>query len=410
MKKYIIHVIMILIITLAQLPLWAQNPEDAIRLSHAGKYDEAEKIFSKLIMADGKNTGLLVASGFNNAWGKKYSAAKKRFQQALQLEPENPDAAKGLAYTYLYNGEFTKAANAFSVLSAANFSNEEYHFALGLAYMNLQKKNKASLEFEKALSINKSNTEAEKFITEIKAGKKILEFSVLGGLSNYEDKNKFGLRQIQAGYHVNDEVSIYARYDNSLTQENYFFIKNNFNSTAFLGGVYTRWHQQLGSKFEYSYRSLPGKLSQHIFQTEQTVFLPKNYAVKLGGSLLTSNQPQQKEWMLMGSVAVPVGKKIKIEPYYYFLHREYNEHRLLLNLNYNFSAKTDIALGAFNGTEKNTKTNVKTNVLGLYAYSNFLITQPLSGMLMARYEKDAFDRKAFIIVCGLKIRLDTKRF
>jgi tetratricopeptide (TPR) repeat protein len=314
MKKNIIAVVIIMMIALLPVAVKAQNTEDAIRLSHAGKYDEAERIFNKLIIADAKNTRLLIASGFNNAWNKKYLAAKNRFRQALELESGNEEAAKGLAYTYLYNAECAKAADAFNKLSAAHFNNEEYHFALGLAYMNMQKKSKAYLQFEKVLELNNANAHAQKFMDEIQSGKKILELSSLVGITGFSGETRFGLRQIQLGYHVNNEVLVYARYDNALSQDNYFFLKNNFRATALFGGVYSRWHNRAGSRFEYGYRSFPGKVHQNIFQTEQIIFLPKNFSVKLGGSVVNTTDETQNEWMLMGGLSVPAGNKIKIEP------------------------------------------------------------------------------------------------
>jgi tetratricopeptide (TPR) repeat protein len=409
MKKCIICLTGTVLLLLSQVSLKAQNFEDAIALSHSGKYYMAEKIFIKLITEDKKNTSLLVASGFNNAWNKEYDTARARFLKALQLEPANTDAAKGLAYTYLYEGNYTTAAIAFKKLSDASPASEEFHFALGQAYMNLQKKNKGYEEFRKVLAINPANEEARQYIADIKSEKGILELSTMAGYSGAAGNNKFGLRQIQALYRFNSEVFAYARYDNSLALDNYFFLKNNLNTNAFIGGLYTRWHKQIGSKVEYGYRNLPEGIKQNIYQTEQVVFLPKNFVAKVGASLITSNQPQ-KDWMLMSSVSVPVTAKIKIEPHYYFIHRLANEHRVLLNGSYNFSDKTDVGLGAFNGWEKSTKLNINNTISGIYGYANIFIKAPFSGTLLGRYEKDAAGRNSFIAAAGLKVTLDTKKF
>ncbi len=409
MKKNVIRPILALLFCIIYVKAGAQTIEDALGLSHAGKYDEAEKLFTGLIEKDRNNAGLLIASGFNNAWNKKYQAAESRFRQALQIEPGSIDAAKGLAYTYLYKGNFTKAATSFNKLVVRDPYSEESRFALGLAYMNLQKKNKAESQFKKVLEINKSNTEAKRFIKEIESGKGIIDLLALGGVSGSGGESKFGIRQVQAGYHINNEVLLYARYDNSLAQDNYFFIKNNFNSNAYIGGMYARWHQRIGSKIEYGYRNLPGKTDQNIYQTEQMIFLPKNFAVKLGGSIISSPQLQD-EWMLMGSISVPAGRKFKVEPHYYFIRRLYDEHRFLLNISYNFSAKTDIALGVFNGSERNFKTNIKTNVFGIYAYSNIHLKGPLSVLTLTRYEKDASGRGSYIAAAGLKVSFGTNNF
>jgi tetratricopeptide (TPR) repeat protein len=409
MKKCIICLTGILLLVLSQVSLKAQNFQDAIALSHSGKYYMAEKIFIKLIEQDKKNTSLLIASGFNNAWNKEYDAARVRFLKALQLEPANTDAAKGLAYTYLYEGNYSAALIAFKKLSDANPASQEFHFALGQAYMNLQKKIKGYAEFKRVLEINPANEEAREYIADIKSEKGILELSAMAGLSGSGGNNKFGLRQIQALYRFNSQVFAYARYDNSLALDNYFFLKNNLNTNAFIGGLYTRWHKQIGSKVEYGYRNLPEGIKQNIYQTEQVIFLPKNFVVKVGGSLITSNQ-SQKDWMLMSSVSVPLTAKIKIEPHYYFIHRLANEHRVLLNGSYNFSDKTDIGAGVFNGWEKNAKLNINNTVSGIYGYANIFIKGPLSGTLLGRYEKDATGRNSFIAAGGLKITLDTKKF
>jgi tetratricopeptide (TPR) repeat protein len=408
MKKNNLH-ILILALMLFQLRAKSQTMEDATILSHNGKFNEAEKVFSKLIEKDSKNTALLVARGFNSAWNKKYTAAQACFKKALQIDPGHKDAAKGMAYTYLYKGNYTKAAAAFSELIKTNPPLEELHFALGLALLNLQKKNKAYAQFESVLSIDRSNTEAKKYKRQIKSERGLIELSALGGLSVYDGKSKFGLRQVQTGYHINSEYFIYARYDNSLAQDNYFFLKNNYSSRAFLGGLYARWHYRIGSKVEYGYRNLPSQADQNIFQTEQIIFLPNNFTFKFGGSIVSSAQ-SPNEWMLMGGISVPAGNKLKIEPHYYYMHRQVNENRLLLNVNYTFSTRTNITLGGFTGSEKNIKTNIKNNVFGLYAYSNFHITGPLSGIILTRYEKDAFDRAAFIGAAGLKIIFGINRF
>lgn len=408
MKTINFYLLFILLVSTTLIQVKAQNIEEAIRLSHAGKYNEAETVFTKLLDNDEKNVNILIASGFNNAWNKKFFAAKNRFQSALKIESFNQDATKGLAYSYLYQGCFPKAARIFSDLSKIHPSSEEYHIALGLAYMNMQKKNKANTEFEKAIKINNGNKEVKKYLSQIKSEKGIIEISALAGLSSYDNENKVGLRQVQAGYHINSEVFLYARYDNSLSLDNYFFLKNNYNTNAMTGGIYTRWHYLIGSRFEYGYRNFPGKISQNIFQTEQAVFLPKNLILKLGGSLLTSNQ-LQNEWMLMGSISIPVFKKLRLEPQYYLVHRIADEHRVLLNISYHFSDKTDIALGVFNGSENNSKTNIHYKVFGVYTYSNFHITGPLSGILLARFENDAAGRNSIVAAAGLKVKLNPKR-
>lgn len=386
----------------------AQQVNEAVRLSHLGRYDDAEKIFTVLLAQDQNNTSFLIAAGFNSAWNKDYKLAKERFAKAQRLEPVNIDAAKGLAYTHLYKGDFPKALKAFNSLSAGNPSSAEYKMSEGLAYMNMLKKTKAAAAFAQVLKLDPRNTEAANFIDQIKKEKGKIELSFLAGASGVDGNNKAGLRQVQLGYRMNSENIMYARYDNSLALDNYFLLRNNFNTNALVAGFYSRWHYRIGSKFEYSYRNLPGNVKQNLVQTEQVLFLPKNFQVKLGGSIITSNQSEQ-EWNLMSGLSVPAGKKLRIEPFYYFIHRQADEHRVVMNISYKLKENADIAAGFFRGKEKSAKLNIDNNVSGMYAYSNFLISGPLSGTLLFRNEKDAEGRKAFTAAVGAKLLINTRK-
>jgi tetratricopeptide (TPR) repeat protein len=407
MKKMSCKILAVIILFAISLNSNAQSLQQAIQFSHSGSYTQAEEIFKQLLAKDANSVSILIAAGFNSAWNKNYALAKERFLKVKQIEPSNADATKGLGYTYLYKGDFGKAANTFHNLSAANPALEEYHMSLGLAYLNMLKKNKAKQEFEKVLKINSSNGEADEFINTIKKEKGKIELSTLGGATGIEGTNKIGLRQLQVGYRFNSENIVYARYDNSLGLDNFFVLKNNFNANAIVGGFYSRWHYRVGSKVEYSYRNLPNNIKQQILQTEQVIFFPKNFQIKVGGFLVNTQQPT-KEWTLMGGVSIPVGKKLKVEPHYYFTNRIDKENRYLLNLSYKITDEFDVAVGVLRGKEKSEKGNIDHDVLGVYSYSNFKITGPLSGTLLFRNEKEALGSNVFTLALGLKLIINTR--
>jgi tetratricopeptide (TPR) repeat protein len=407
MKKMPCKILAVIILFALSVHANAQSVQQAIQLSHSGNYNEAEEIFKKLLAKDANNISVLLAAGFNSAWNKNYAIAKNRFLKVKQLEPSNVDATKGLGYTYLYKGDFAKAANIFNDLSEANPTSEEYHMSLGLAYLNMLKKNKAQHEFEKVLKINSTNGEADDFINTIKKEKGKIELSALGGSTGIEGTNTIGLRQVQIGYQFNSENIVYARYDNSLGLDNFFLLKNNFNTNAIVGGFYSRWHYRVGSKFEYSYRNLPNNIRQQILQTEQVFFLPKNFQIKLGGFLVNTQQPIQ-EWTLMGGISIPVGKKLKVEPHYYFTNRVAKENRYLLNLSYRITDEFDVAIGVLRGKEKSIKGGIDHDVLGIYGYSNFKIMGPLSGVLLFRNEKETLGNNVFTAALGVKLIIATR--
>jgi tetratricopeptide (TPR) repeat protein len=408
MKRTLCRSLGILLLLFFHFYVNAQQVNEAIQLSHVGRYDDAEKIFNDLLSKDNNNTGVLIAAGFNSAWNKDYKLAKERFTKAQQLEPSNIDAEKGLAYTYLYKGDFSKALKAFNSLSSGNPSSAEYQMSAGLAYMNMLKKKKATEAFKQVLKLDPANAEAAGFIEQLRKEKGKIELSFLAGASGVDGNNKAGLRQVQLGYRINSENMVYARYDNSLALDNYFLLRNNFNTNAIVAGFYSRWHYRIGSKVEYSYRNLPGNVKQNLVQTEQILFLPKNFQAKLGGSIITSNQSSQ-EWNLMSGLSIPAGKKLKVEPYYYFIHRQADEHRVVMNISYKIKENADIAAGFFRGKEKSAKLNIDNTVSGMYAYSNFIISGPLSGTLLFRNEKDAEGRKAFTAAFGAKLLINARK-
>jgi tetratricopeptide (TPR) repeat protein len=409
MKKSLTWLTGTVLLVLSQMYVHAQKIEDAISLSHNGKYNAAEKIFSQLIASDEYNAGLLIAAGFNSAWAADYTTAKQRFLKAQQIAPANTDAFKGLSYTFLYEGSFKKAAAGFEKLLVANLLSEEFHMAAGLAYLNLHQRNKATLHFEAILRVNPANEEARQYLQEIKSTTGVIELSTLAGVSGSGGQSKFGLRQVQLGYQINPEILLFARYDNSLSLDNFFLIKNNFNVNTTGAGIYSKWHKYIGSKFEYAHRNLTEGITQNLWQTEQVIFLPENYVLKLGGSFITSNQ-LASEWMAMTSLSIPITEKIKTEPHYYFIKRLGVEHRVVLNTSYQFNPKNDIAFGLFFGTEKIAAINFKNTVAGGFAYSNFYVKGPLYGTALLRYEKDAAAaRNAFIVAAGLKLRFNTKK-
>ncbi len=409
MKKSLTWLTGTVLLVLSQMYTQAQNIEDAVALSHAGQYSVAEKIFTKLINQNTASAGLFIAAGFNSAWSGDYKTARQRFLNAQQLEPTNIDAAKGLAYTFLYEGSFYKAAAGFEKLITVYPSSQEFRMAAALAYLNKHQRSKAVMHFEKILQLNPKNDEALQYLQEIKSTTGVIELSTLAGVSGSGGQSKFGLRQVQLGYQINPENLLFARYDNSLSLDNFFLIKNNFNVNTIGAGVYSKWHKYFGSKVEYARRNLPEGITQNLWQTEQVVFLPKNYVLKLGGSFMSSKQVAA-EWMSMTSLSVPVTEKVKIEPHYYFIKRLGTEHRVVINTSYQFNPKNDIAFGLFLGSEKIPALSFKNTVAGGFVYSNFYIKGPLYGTGLVRYEKDAAgNRNAFIAAGGLKLRLNTKK-
>ena len=206
---------------------------------------------------------------------------------------------------------------------------------------------------------------------------------------------------------VSRKLRMYAKYDNSLSLDLASLVRTNAEAQAFSVGGIVPWGHKLTSRFEYGTRILPEDVTQQIFSTEQVYFLSDKLALKGGGFMGISNK-LNNEWLVYGSVRVPISKVYAIEPYYFYARVEgapRPENRFLLNNQFRNEKGYELNIGAMYGIAGLPRDVKNDKIVGGYASGILPFSRTVWGQVSVRWEKAPFD-DLFGLALGVKVRLE----
>ena len=129
----------------------------ALELSKAGKFDEAEAIYKDILV---KNPGIPQVHynlGHVYAQKKDWAGAEAAFKKALELKPDYSDASVALARVYQDSGQGDKA---MALMSQAG-EDPKVLFNLGVMNLNAHKTEEAEAAFKKAEALAPDNAEIQ---------------------------------------------------------------------------------------------------------------------------------------------------------------------------------------------------------------------------------------------------------
>ncbi|MBP6827527.1 MAG: tetratricopeptide repeat protein [Saprospiraceae bacterium] len=426
--------------SLSAIALRSQDLSEAKRLAEAGRHFEAEKIYNAALVKTPDNLEALVGAGYNYSWGKQHEQAREKFETALaidpnnaealvgkgynlawsgqyaaakypfltleRLQPGNAEARKGLGYVYLWQGNGLVAIDYFEKLVLEYPQNIEYYVALAQSYLLEKQIRKARITLRSALQIDSTDRIAHDLLENTYGIAAPLELDIWTGYSKTGDVSSFNLRTVQLTGQVAKKLRMFLKYDNSLTLDLASLVRNNQEAQAFSLGAVTPWSKRLTSKFEYGTRILPDNVTQQVFSTEQVYFL-SNLSIKGGGFYgLSSKMPN--EWMVYGSVRVPVVKGYAIEPYYFYSRVENAprpENRFLLNNQFRTAKGYELNLGVLYGKAGVERDVQNDNIYGGYATALLPFSQNVWAQISVRWEKAPFD-ELMAAALGIKLRLE----
>lgn len=376
-------------------------------LSWAGRHDEARKKFESALRIDPKNTEALIGHGYNLAWNKQYAAAKSPFQMLNRLQPGHIEARKGMGYVYLWQGNGHVAIQYFEALIRENPENTEYHIALAQAFILEKKVKKARIILQTALEIEPSNRVANDLLQSTYGMAAPIELDLWTGYSETGDMGTFNLRSAQLTAQVSKQLRMYLKFDNSLSLDLASLVRSNQEAQAFSIGAVLPSGDKLVSRFEYGARFLPDAAVQQVFSTEQVYFLSEKISLKGGGFIGLSNKINN-EWLLFGSVRVPISTVYAIEPYYFFARVEgapRSENRFMLNNQFRSKQGYELNIGALYGIAGLPRDAGKDKIYGTYITTVLPFSRTVWGQASVRWEKfPTGDLLAFGF--GVKLRLE----
>ena len=129
-----------------------------------GSYDLAVREYREVLARDPQRAGIhfrlgrtLLALSRQSNSAENTAEALKEFQQELQLDPSNANAAYELAETYRNSGEFPQAEQFFEQALKYYPDFEEAHLGLAAAMMSQQKPEMALPHLQKAIALDPNN-------------------------------------------------------------------------------------------------------------------------------------------------------------------------------------------------------------------------------------------------------------
>lgn len=298
----------------------------------------------------------LVARGNERAFQKRYAEAEADFNAALALQPDHLGALVGLAHALAWSGRHADAMAQFD--RALTVAPENVDAQRGAGFTELWRGNPAAAitRFERILAKTPEDTSAREGLVQARA-------ALAGARPRYELATWFGrsalsngpsdtgLRLAEVAVWPNEQLRLFARYDDGLSRDNAALVNSGANAALTSAGGYMRWAQRLGTLVEYGRRKLPDGVRQNIYRIEQSFFLDGGYQAKVGGWRGPRND-DRTESLVYAGVGIPLTDYWRLEPTVFYSRSGVageSERRLLLATVYDFRNGWEIGAGAAGG-------------------------------------------------------------
>ncbi|MFK7925409.1 MAG: tetratricopeptide repeat protein [Bacteroidia bacterium] len=380
----------------------------AYNLSWSGDFKAGIRAFRQIIDDNPDLEDAIVGLGYSLAWDQQYKGAHQVFLSLLQKSPDSHEAKKGMAYLSLWTGKYFAARRQFTQLSQQFPNQVEYVNALGIINLRLGNHREARAAFAQALVLEPASQNARLFLSTIASEPAFIELHTWAGYSQVNTEDKLGLRALHLQWRASQKLQLWIRYDNSLTLDNFSFIRNNAVIPTWFGGGIMSWNDRWTSRLEIGQRILPNRSSSFIFQGEQVFHFGDNYAAKLGGFLAPSSNGQT-EYLAFAGVQIPLSPHHQIEPLYFLSYNQNGipTHRGVINTEYRSpSGKYRIGGGIMYGQERALQDNLPASAT---FGANLLCQTSLMNrhwmLLNMRYES-GIQYPLFSISAGLRLRFE----
>ncbi|MDX2248057.1 MAG: tetratricopeptide repeat protein [Bacteroidia bacterium] len=384
----------------------ASRMETAFNYAWNQEFEPAKALFAQILRENPKNADALSGMAYTLAWNGEYSRAKSFFNQLVSLYPENPEGEKGLAYVALWEGNEKEAIRRFEAMLDKNPFQDEYILAIAQAYASLGKQKQARLYFDSTLELAPQRSEITHFLQGVQESPALLEADVWAGYTNLQGTDKIGFRAAQVSWRPAKEYRVWARYDNSLTLDNFSLVQNSRGAgTVYLGGI-NDWNPRLTTKLEAGRRFWDEGSDQTIVQAEQIVFLEGGYAVKAGGFVALGAE-RFTEKMIFAGGNIPITSTFALEPVYFLSNTGASvvENRLLVSGKLRMNEKYFLDAGLVYGRIANLDQRIGDNILG----TNMVFRLPLGSkhwlQFLFRYERQG-GQNFTTAAMGIRYRLE----
>jgi protein O-GlcNAc transferase len=141
-------------------PAAMQTFREAMAAHQAGRFDEAERLYRRVLKADDRQFHVLMMLGMLSAQRGKLAEAERLLSTALTINPGHADAQFNYGNVLLGLQRFDEAFAAFGSALALNPSLAEAHLNRGGILMSRKRLEEALGSFDAAIRINQNYSEA----------------------------------------------------------------------------------------------------------------------------------------------------------------------------------------------------------------------------------------------------------
>lgn len=376
-------------------------------LSWQGKYTEAESDFRKILYQNSQNKEARMGYGYTLAWTKRYSAAEAQFRKVLELDPDNIEAQKALAFSALWAKNGDIAVKRFNKLENQSNSDSELYVGLGQSYLLSGRQKPAREAFKKAMRFSPANNNIKSMFHSVAFSPTIFNVALWGGYTNIDSNNEIGIRAFELSTNPTQNLSFWARYDNSLSLDNLSLIQSNKNIATYYAGGLSNWNESLSTKFEYGHRELTSGVSQNIFNMEQIIFFPTGTSLKLGG-LVAPRSDNVSDWMTFGGFSFSLFENFRLEPIFFYTSTtasDDNEQRILVNSVYQMLNGSQINAGLFYGKHNSIVPEIDGDIVGGHVQWTLPVFEAHWLNTLLKYESTPLEN-FFVASIGFRFRLE----
>ena len=298
----------------------------------------------------------LVARGNERAFQKRYAEAEADFKAALALQPDHLGALVGLAHALAWSGQHADAMAQFE--RALTVAPENIDAQRGAGFTELWRGNPAAAiaRFERILAKTPTDTSAREGLVQSRAEvadkRPRYELATWFGRSALSNgQSDTGLRLAEVAVWPNEQLRVFARYDDGLSRDNAALVNSGANAALTSAGGYLRWAPRLGTLAEVGTRKLPDGVRQKIYRIEQSFFLDGGYQAKVGAWRGPRDDHRTESLVYVG-VGIPLTDYWRLEPTVFYSRSGVageSERRLLLATVYDFRNGWEIGAGAAGG-------------------------------------------------------------
>lgn len=369
--------------------------------------DQARLEFVKILKKDIQNRSALIGLGYTLAWSGDYANAKHPFLNALKLYPHDSEIEKGLAYVYLWQGSPDVAMDMFEKLRDKEPSNPEYYVAMAYAHLQKYETIKARRLVDHAISLDPQNKAANEVRTALGYATPFVEADIWGGYSQMGADSRFGLRAVQLSTQLTKSFRALLSYDNAMSMDNLFFLDHKLQAESYMAGGIMSWNKSNTTRLQIGYRDLHQNGSQWLMVGEQAYVFNDRKVIKAGGLYLTGD-PLPSEWMLYAGISIPVQKRFRVEPMYYINHRELAsslEHKVALHTQWFSRQGFELGAGANYGMVNAAGETGTASTFGAYLSALVPIHRMIWFQANLRHEK-SLSGTFRVAAAGIKLRFE----